>query len=487
MKGKIVLGTLLLILAFSLFSGCTQEQTEGENDLNQTMKMPFTVFIKDDFNVLYPSEWELLDLNGPEQLVVAKKGSCTYGLSFFNAPRDTLFENTLMFIDQTKEVSLLASYPESYAIRFAMPLDEKNIIQAKIKMTECNNKTFYTTITCLEDEFVFEGETIDSIFDSIACNEIPLTREETISNTIFSNYQEEDLLFAYPKGIDIPPDKEDEETIINTVYKNCLVALKKHNAIPEQMFAWLTITIDNDPNSTIYEINPEEFELTYSFPNNNQTFYSKLKLSYCNYQTYSVITACDQESFVLNDEIINTTINSLECEGDYNYSDIFEETPTEPEQPVEPEEPETPPEEPESPPEEPEKPAEDDRIVYTTIAQEYGIDAEALVVLINNNTFFRFILAEFPQVNLKIDDSYNDRQIQLKILVNEQGFITRVDDGLYENATLTFVSPIDDVLNIIANADNINFFNALKFVINVKTEPPEMKNYLVMKVLRGGS
>lgn len=128
------------------------------------------------------------------------------------------------------------------------------------------------------------------------------------------------------------------------------------------------------------------------------------------------------------------------------------------------------------------KDKKEEKIVQAKVAEEYGVNASALVTIINSNAFVGNILKDYQKINLKIHDAANNKYINLKVSLNN-GKITLVEDGLHGNAGIAFVAPLGATLNIISNVNNINIFNFLGFALAVQTEPPEAKQALIQKVL----
>ena len=92
-------------------------------------------------------------------------------------------------------------------------------------------------------------------------------------------------------------------------------------------------------------------------------------------------------------------------------------------------------------------------------------------------------MADFPKANLVLTDA--DGNVELKINIDNQGKITLVDDGLHEEYDVTLYVPLRDALNILNNAANINPITLLKFAVSVTTDPIEVKQQVLEKVLNG--
>ncbi|MBW2994386.1 hypothetical protein KY315_03125, partial [Candidatus Woesearchaeota archaeon] len=213
--------------------------------------------------------------------------------------------------------------------------------------------------------------------------------------------------------------------------------------------------------------NGEVYTAKYTSPYQEHKMISDTKFFYCNYQTYFTAVVCMEN--MLDDkfrEIRDVILNSAQCKKEYK---IPEPKITEDIKKKEPEVVE-------------EIKAE---IVKTDAAEEFGIDAEAIVYFINENTFFTKVMSDFNSANLVFDDAENDRELKLKVKLDKNGKIILLDDGHYSDADITLTVPLIDALNILNNAANINPLNLIVFAAHVTTDPPEIKNQVIQNVLRG--
>ena len=126
-----------------------------------------------------------------------------------------------------------------------------------------------------------------------------------------------------------------------------------------------------------------------------------------------------------------------------------------------------------------------EKIVQTEIPQKYGVNVDALVSVINTNAFVIEILKDYKKINLKINDTASSKFINLKVDLKD-GKITLVKDGLYTDAGITFVAPLNATLNIINNVNNINILNFIGFALAVQTEPPQAKQEFINNIIAKG-
>jgi len=247
----------------------------------------------------------------------------------------------------------------------------------------------------------------------------------------------------------------------------CSVVVDKHNALPKDIINWLNEAIDDQIIDSSEHNN--EYDLVYQLQYENSTITAMTKVFYCNYQSYLTQVLCVDEHIDDDDAIIRDTIlDSARCAKEY---DIPTPKKIEEKKEIVIEK-------------EPEVIEEiEDEIVKTNAGQEFGIDEEMVVYFINSNAFFTKIMKDFPKANLIVED--DDRKLKFKIRVDDQGKITLLDDGEHSDPDVTLIVPLRDALNIFSNAQNINPITLMGFAVNVKTEPVEIKNQVIQKILRG--
>jgi hypothetical protein len=106
------------------------------------------------------------------------------------------------------------------------------------------------------------------------------------------------------------------------------------------------------------------------------------------------------------------------------------------------------------------------------------VEPEWIVYFINSNDFFTMVLEDYSKVNLVLEGSENFN-MKADLVAGE---IVYVEEGLYEDGVTVYI-PKDDAVEILNNVDNINFVNFLVFAAKVHTDPVELKQEVINKVL----
>ena len=125
------------------------------------------------------------------------------------------------------------------------------------------------------------------------------------------------------------------------------------------------------------------------------------------------------------------------------------------------------------------------KAVKTNVGEEYGVDANAIISFINNNSFFSNIISDFKQTNLVFEDEENERELKLKVKTN-RGKISEVKDGHHKKADVTIYLDLEDALEMVEDYEDVSIFRMLRFAKNVRTEPSSVKREVISKVLSGG-
>lgn len=293
-----------------------------------------------------------------------------------------------------------------------------------------------------------------------------------IIETEYASYSSDDF------SVDIPDwnllnDTAGDERILGVTKGVCSVIVNKYTARPQDIDTWIKQNLakaeggKNLISSSENGIYYFEFQQLYE----QYMVTSKNKMFYCNYVTYVTTVMCVNELMTAEDlERADYILESAKCDKLYEVPNLQEER-KEVEQ--------------ESPEEAEVIGGIEDEIVKTNVGEEFGIDEEMVVYFINGNDFFKKILKDFHKINMRIEDSANNRTLELRVIVNELGEIVSLEDGIYDDIGVTLVMPLRDALNIFSNAANLNPFNLISFAINVQTIPQEIKNEVIQKVLRG--
>jgi len=288
----------------------------------------------------------------------------------------------------------------------------------------------------------------------------------------YRSYSSDDFKVNIPEWNELT-DESGEERVVGVTKGVCSVIVNKYTARPQDINNWVKQNVgDSEGNRLLSSSQDNEiYYFEFEQPYEQYIVTSKNKMFYCNYLTYVTTVMCVNELMTDEDlEIADDILESAECEKEYEVPNLKVER-----EEIEEEKPEV---------------AEEieeieDEIVKTNVGEEFGIDEEMVVYFINNDDFFKKILSDFPKVNMLIEDEAGGRELKLRVLVDENGEITSLEDGEYSDADITLVMPLQDALNIFSNAANLNPINLISFAVNVQTIPSEIKNEVIGKVLRG--
>jgi hypothetical protein len=305
------------------------------------------------------------------------------------------------------------------------------------------------------------------------CTQEEPTKEESQKEGVaYEDFYEGDFYVKKPVGWDELQGNESQR-VLGLSKGICSMIVDKHNAKPKEVHDWLSkaITEKIEQNLITSFFENDTYYIYYEFPYQQYTVTASTKVFYCNYLSYVTQLVCLNEIITPEfEEIRDFVLNSSRCTQEY-------EVPS----PVKIEEKKV-----DIEAEEPEVIEEiEEEIVQTNIGEEFGINEGMVVYFINNNEFFRKIMEDFPRSNILVEDDENNRELKLKVNVDNEGYITLVEDGEHDNADVTLIIPLTDALNIFGNAQNINPVTLIGFAINVRTDPPEIKNQVIQKVLSG--
>jgi uncharacterized lipoprotein NlpE involved in copper resistance len=465
---KIIITFLLIIII--LITGCNQQ------NLDDYVKQPYnySIYTSEDFFIKYP-EWPEAEKGDAE--IATSRGYCTVIINTMeNTDANGLYN---VMIDSTKTAPHVLSYEEdsnNLVIKSVATFQEHKLVSL-MKLVGCNNNAHIVNIACVE-EVVGYPEVLTlykDIQDSISCEETiktsnKETKEEILNNkqeeeTIYEIFEQEDFTIESPEWGEINDLSDD--TIFSSTKGSVSILVNKHNALPEDLYNWITENIENNEGHKLLlakEVNEGEYEYKYTFPYEEHTLIAESKIFYCNYESYAPVVVYIESMYDKDvEEVKNKVLNSAVCKKTYPIP-----KPEIPEEIIE---------------QQPEIIEETKGIVKTDIGEEYGLDAEAIVYFINTNQFFIKIMKDFPNANLVLEDA--TKNIELKIDIDNDGKITSVEDGLHNNYDVTLYVPLRDALNILNNAANINPITLLKFAVSVRTDPIEVKQEVIDKVLKG--
>ena len=454
---------LLVVFAFGILFGCTdqaaetnqtapEENPEEPTPPEEAKETEFTKFTDDDFSIEYP-DWEEREHENASILAVGN-ALCVLNVDRHEVPITPLFNWMVNFTAANENVSLNEIDIDKHSMGFAADFDNITF-KAVTKMEYCNHKTYVILATCAEDYWDEYEEELDRFTTSIACakeyaepdySAAPTT--QNLDDTKYGTFIDDDYSAKIPEW---NQGEAENETIIRLSQGACTVILNKYNAPSDTLYDWTEKYIEENDSLELDEKNPSKHEIAYQLHAEDVTLHIASKITYCNYQSYNMITICEEGYFKDNEEVLGYILDSPECAKEYSVAPEIAEL------------------------EEVEEIPEEERIVETDVGAEYGINAEAVVTFFNSNPIFVKVMKKYDRVNLRIT---GDDDIKLKAKL-EDGYIVNVKEGSYSDADFTLTMPLEDALNIFNNADNITIGNILSFIINVKTDPPEKMNELI--------
>jgi len=450
----------IFILITILIVGCAPQtvpsiQAKPQSPLDKIIneEINYSQYFENGFSVEYPL-WP--DADSDVELAVTK-GYCSVAINSEKIPAKQWFKMLTDGIEK-QAGSIIISDEDNYKIKYSTVYQNITLVSDN-RIFVCNDKSITVTLTCIEAVDEVMKMISDRIYPSATCKE---------EKTEFNEYRDEDFSIEYP---DWEQNLDGENRLLGVSRGVCSVIVDKHNALPKDIFNWLNITIDEKDDHvllTTFAAN-NEYSVVYQFPHGESTLTADTKVFYCNYQSYVTQVICIDEYITEDDEIIQKSVlQSARCAKEYEVP-TPEKTKQEKEVVKE---------------KEPEVIEEiEDEIVNTNAGVEFGIDEEMVVYFINSNGFFKNVLKDFPKANLVVVD--DDRELNLRVLINNDGEITLLEDGEYSDADVTLIVPLRDALNIFNNAQNLNPLNLIGFAINIRTEPANIKNEVIQKVLKG--
>jgi hypothetical protein len=461
---------LILLILGSLLFGCTEQDTapspeiiEQEPKIEETeepdvKETTFANFTDEDFSIEYP-EWEKREAENTSILAIGN-ALCVLNVDRHEVPTTPLYNWMVNLTAANENVSLNELDIEKHSMEFTADFDNITF-KAVTKMEYCNHKTYVILATCAEDYYQEYEDELERFTSSVECaieyEEPDYSQAPTISNldnTTFSTFVEDDYSVKIPEW---GSGDVKNETIISLSHGACTVLINKYNAPSDTLYEWGEKYIEENDSLELVEKDPEEKGMTYRLHTENVTLHIESAITYCNYQSYILITICEENYFKDNADVLETIEGSPSCAREYTITPEIIEI------------------------DEVEEIPEDDRIVETDVGSEYGINAEAVVAFFNSNPIFVKVMKNYDKVNLRITGEDGDIKLKAKL---DDGYIVNVKEGRYSDAAFTLSMPLEDALNIFNNADNISVGNILSFIINVKTDPPEKMNELIKEAFK---
>jgi len=470
---KQIISCIILFTILILITGCNQPKLEDY------IKEPYEYLIynHEDFSIKYP-EWPEAEKGDAE--IAVSRGYCSLIINTMEATNANSLHDQM--VDAIKISPQVISHDEDsnkLLIKSVSTYQEHKLV-SQMKLVGCNNNAHVINIACLE-ELVGYPEILsfyNDVMDSIECNkvdddnkddkketEIETPKEEP---TTYETFEQEDFQIQSPEWAEM--DDMGTDTVFGVSKGSASVIVNKHNALPKDLFNWITSNLEDNEGHKLLSAKPinndeSEYEYKYSLPYGEYTLIAESRIFYCNYQSYAPVVVyieslADEETEKIKEKVLDSAV----CKKTYTIPE-----PEIPEEIIE---------------EQPEIIEEiKDEIIKTDIGNEYGLDAEAIVYFINTNPFFTKVMADFPKANLVLADPAGN--VELKITLDNNGKITLIENGLHEEYDVTLYVSLRDAINILNNAANINPITLLKFAVSVTTDPIEIKQQVIEKVLKG--
>jgi hypothetical protein len=467
---------LILLLFGGLLFGCIGQNTNPGAEMpknNQKIEEPtgeppgvapeaeetaFANFTDGDFSLEYPT-WEDREATNTSILSIGN-AVCVLNVDRYDVPLTPLFNWIVNATAANQNASLQELDIEKHSIGFTADFDNITF-KAVTKMRYCNHKTYVLLATCAEDYYSDYEAELDRFSSSAVCaieyEEPDYSQAAALPNlngTTFSIFVDGDYSAKIPEW---DSGEVKNETIISVSRGACTVLINKYNAPSDTLYGWGEEYIKENDSLELVQKDPEVKEMEYLMHAKNVTLHIESTITYCNYQSYNLITVCENNYFQENAEILESIEKSPSCAKEYRITPEITEV------------------------EEVENIPEEERIVETDVGSGYGINAEAVVSFFNSNPIFVKVMKNYDKVNLRIIGDDEDIKLKAKL---ENGYIVNVKEGSYSDAAFTLSMPLEDALNIFNNADNITVGNILSFIINVKTDPPEKMNELIKEALK---
>jgi len=453
-KACIFLAAAIVIL---LIAGCNEEKpavtSKQQTQPVKKEQINYSMYQENGFSVLYP-QWPSSSQEGVELSV--SRGYCTVAVNSEKLPAKQWYEMLIGSIEKQAS-NIIVSDEDSLMVKYTMLYQNISLISEN-RFFSCNDQSIAVFVTCAEGFEDIMKNISDTIYPSAHCQE---------KETDFMVFNDGDFSVKYPDWEQI--NDSNDQRLLGKTKGVCSVIVDKHNALPKDIFNWLTQAIEGNKNQSLLSADSNIYTISYHLTYMENSLTSDMKIVYCNYQSYLTQVICMDDYATKKDmEIRDSVLDSAGCAKEY-------EIPT----PVKIEEEKKVVKE-----KEPEVIEEiEDDIVRTDAGEEFGIDADMVVYFINNNLFFTKVLSDFHKVNLVIENS--SRKLEFRVLIDSDGKITLLEDGKYDDADVTLIVPLRDALNIFGNAQNINPATLLGFAVNVRTEPADIKNEVIQKVLKG--
>lgn len=386
------------------------------------------------FSVEYP-DWNLSESEDEATVLAVADMGCMAAVNKYEGSSQIMYDWLGTYMEE-QGVEIVKSDEDAREIEYAA-FYGMFLFYSKVKIYDCNGYAYNVLLAC--EESLFNESAYFQLFDSVTCD------EEMKAEVDYISYTDEDFEVIIP---DWDITEQADAFVLNSGF--CNVYMFENDAGVSEVQNWLISTLHNYAMSNGV--------LEYYTDYNGTMLKSRAGFNYCNSKTHIVAYTCVESVF--DEEVSSHILESLECWEPVE--EFIIEEPVEEQEEVNEEVEEI-----------------EEGVVGLVLPAEYGfVDPEWIVWFINSNDFFTFILEDYNEINLVLEDDVNFN-IKADLV---DGKIVYIEEGLYEDGITIYV-PAEDAVNILNNADNINFVNFLIFAAKVRTEPESLKQDVINKIL----
>ncbi|MBU1111886.1 MAG: hypothetical protein ABIG93_02450 [archaeon] len=470
MNNRVILIVLALVTTLILISCSPEEIFRQQLDKAMSEEIIYITHSQDGFSIQYP-EWPESENNDNTLEVGVTMGFCTVIINQEQIRQEQWYDSLINSVEDNDDYEFITEDKDNFHVKTSSPYLNFTML-SDTKVYGCNDNSYAVSIVCISEADEKAQHVHNTVFNSATCE------EEAPKEQTYFEFEDDDYIVEYPGWTEFEDENSDDDARVLAVTQGvCTLLVNKHNALPEDIINWLEQAIEEQDDHELLKSSSENdvlrdnYYINYELPYEDYVITTETKLTYCNYMTYITQFLCVNELVTDElEEVREKALDSVDCMGKYEIPtpEIIEE---QREELVE---------------EEPEVIEEiEDEIVQTDVGEEFGIDEEMVVYFINSNSFFKKVLKDYPKINIVFEDEENDRELELKINIGDDGKIEILDDGKHSDPDVTITLPLRDALNIFSNAANINPITLIGFAINVQTDPASVKDEVIQNVLQG--
>ena len=422
---------LLLILLLPLLVACEEVEVK---------EMEWVEFEDDNgFSIEHP-DWPG-NYSFDDSLFFLSEDGCNVAVNKYQGNSENMYDWLSTYLE---EEGIMISYmnEEKKELRYTST-HSIFLFHTKLKIYSCGNYAYNVLMSCESSLYSTKEQELSRFFDSVDCDE---SKKEEIE---YRDFEEQDFSMKIPDWNSV--DSSDAFVINNNL---CNLYISSNENYVDAVHNWMYTSLEDCEDCRITD--SEDTVIEYESYYEDNLMKSKADFNYCNYKTYIVSFTCGEDYY--DEDVASEIIESIDCAQVYEPEIVEEEVVEEREEEVE---------------------EVKEEVVGLELPEKFGlIEPEWIVWFINSNDFFTYILSDYDRVNLILTD---DENFNIKADL-ENGKIVHVEEGLYDGEISVLV-PADDAIDIFNNIDNINFVNFLVFAAKIETDPPELKQEVINKIL----